>query len=113
MPRRRLLLLATHPTYLPTCAMASSATDARQPSGGAPSPPEHPPTAQLLSAACNRSSNAVSWLSTTHAEWYPEGMVAYAAGQLVAVYDTARCRVVALMRGHAAPVNAVAWITRA
>jgi len=71
------------------------------------------PVVRLLSSACNRTPAALAWLPRTHPQLFPEGLVAYAAGSNVAIYDPHLCTVVALMRGHSAPVSAVQWIVDA
>jgi hypothetical protein len=67
----------------------------------------------MLSSGCNRTPSAVSWLPRTDAAAFPEGLLAYAAGHNIAIYDPHLAAVVAIMRGHRGAVNAVQWIVEA
>lgn len=81
-------------------------------SSSAASPAALPaPVVSLLSTGCNRAATAMVWLARTDARWFPEGLVAYAAGRNLAIYDPHLQTIVAILRGHNARVNAVHWIT--
>ena len=74
--------------------------------------PAPAPVVSLLSTGCNRAATALVWLARTDARWFPEGLVAYAAGRNIAIYDPHLQTIVAILRGHSARVNALQWITR-
>jgi len=69
---------------------------------------------EFVAIACNQLADAADWWfdrqdrdSTTQRH----GLLAYAAGRFVALYDVLRYRVVGTLRGHNQRVNCVRWIT--
>ncbi|KAK9820488.1 hypothetical protein WJX72_010831 [[Myrmecia] bisecta] len=58
-----------------------------------------------VSVGCNRVVNGLAWA--------PTGLVAYAAHNLVALYNVQDARVVATLLGHTARVNCLTWLPQA
>lgn len=92
----------------PPRTMASSADSSSSASGSS----SGVPTVALVSTGCERDPNAVHWRGNCGSA-HPQGLIAYAANTLVAIYDPNQQTVIATLRGHAKKVNCVQWVRQA